>query len=825
MVSVHLPALYLPVAAMLAGLLIELWFKRRELWALPAAMVYVTVLAWYFADLFINPQEYSFIPDALLNIAYGQVAAFLLLYRLALPWIAGKFVRNAAAEQRRRGSSNPEPIFLAATALWGVLLGIGVMLLHGDVLGALLPLGARSGEVMWQRGAAGDAGASGFLVSTGGYVYELVCASFGVWFVLLRPPLRWLAAALILVSWPFFLLSGTRSIFLAVCMPLFFAYLLFGRGRVQIRVIVLAAAFCVLYVALQVVITYRDVGFQALITAPADRDVPAELSGQQGLNMIQELCYTNMYAATHPSAYGTRYLQEAVNVVPRVLWPSKPLLGIDYAVWRGFGGADSDIGVFATISTGMIGGGILNFGSWLGPVAPALLLAAWSALLARWRAQGTSLLRRLLFLVGLGLTFNLGRDITLLVLWPIVFGYAIVRVAESVVGKRVPSPARGRPPCRHGRRRASPAGGGLPPAGRPVTAPAAPLDRSAMKILNVCQCTNLGGMEQAAFRLMVAMQPLGYAFEVLSLNPLGALKPSLDGAGIPARGLSYTGRGGWRSFGQVRAGLRAARADGLLMTGPHALTMLALGRGPRGPRVLGVHYHHRGVKPDWQWRLIYRLACATVPGDCVPLRVRARRSGGNLPAVAARLARDPLPGHPADPAHPGGTPARPAGAGPARGRAHRRQRGLAHRAQTLGRVPANGRQGRRAVSAGTFRRGGWRAFEGRTDRARRPARPAGKGRMAGLAGPARCLLPEPGCAPLQLGLGHHGPDRAGGDVLRGAGGGLRATGWIEGGHRGRTFRPVARHARHRRARGPGGGLAGRAGGGPAHRSARTRAGG
>jgi hypothetical protein len=34
------------------------------------------------------------------------------------------------------------------------------------------------------------------------------------------------------------------------------------------------------------------------------------------------------------------------------------------------------------------------------------------------------------------LTFNLGRDITLLVLWPVVFAYFFVRLAESWAMKR-----------------------------------------------------------------------------------------------------------------------------------------------------------------------------------------------------------------------------------------------------------------------------------------------------------------------------------------------------------------------------------------------------
>jgi hypothetical protein len=116
------------------------------------------------------------------------------------------------------------------------------------------------------------------------------------------------------------------------------------------------------------------------------------------------------------------------NVIPRAVWPGKPLVGIDYAIARGFAG-DSDIGVFATISSGLIGQGVQCFGRLLGPVAAALLMAIWVAILARFRRQATPL-RLGLFLVGMGLTFNLGRDITLLVLWPIIFGYVGVRVLE-----------------------------------------------------------------------------------------------------------------------------------------------------------------------------------------------------------------------------------------------------------------------------------------------------------------------------------------------------------------------------------------------------------
>jgi MFS family permease len=129
-------------------------------------------------------------------------------------------------------------------------------------------------------------------------------------------------------------------------------------------------------------------------------------------------------------------LNELLNFVPRAIWPSKPLLGIDYAKWRGFESDEGDLGVSTTVATGMIGGGVLNFGQILGPVAAGILMAIWTGLLIRWWEQRESLLRFGLFMVSASLTFNLGRDITLLVLWPVIFAYCFVRLAEIWATKR-----------------------------------------------------------------------------------------------------------------------------------------------------------------------------------------------------------------------------------------------------------------------------------------------------------------------------------------------------------------------------------------------------
>ncbi len=63
-------------------------------------------------------------------------------------------------------------------------------------------------------------------------------------------------------------------------------------------------------------------------------------------------------------------------------------------------------------------------------------MALWTGLLIRWWEQRKSLLRLVLFMLGVGLTFNLGRDITLLVLWPVVFSYFFVRLSEIWATRR-----------------------------------------------------------------------------------------------------------------------------------------------------------------------------------------------------------------------------------------------------------------------------------------------------------------------------------------------------------------------------------------------------
>jgi oligosaccharide repeat unit polymerase len=417
--------------------------------------VYVTVFGWYFVDPFINPEQYDYIPPYLLSQSYGQVLLFLIGFRFFMPiavhWIGQRQSPSVSPAQRFA----PEQILVAAGAIWLLLLFIGIARMNGNVIGALFPLDSRAGATMWGRGAVSSS-AAGFLIASAGYIFNAITAFLGVLIFFQRSAFwRLLAGAMFVISLPYFLLEGARSHFLAVLLPFILTYLFYGRQLLVIKLAILAVAFVCLDQGFKLVTAFRGTGFRDLLSAEHPYELVDEDLRQSGLNMIQELCFVNAYldsGLTSP-AYGARYLNELLNVIPRAIWTSKPLIGIDYAKWRGLEDLNSELGVVATVSTGMIGGGVLNFGRFFGPLAAGLILALWTGLLIRWWQQRSSLLRLVLFMLGAGLTFNLGRDITLLVLWPVVFAYCFIRLVEILTMK----PSRGVPQITTSRQRFAPA--------------------------------------------------------------------------------------------------------------------------------------------------------------------------------------------------------------------------------------------------------------------------------------------------------------------------------------------------------------------------------
>jgi glycosyltransferase involved in cell wall biosynthesis len=143
-----------------------------------------------------------------------------------------------------------------------------------------------------------------------------------------------------------------------------------------------------------------------------------------------------------------------------------------------------------------------------------------------------------------------------------------------------------------------------------------------MHILQIIQCTNLGGMEHSVLTLTTSLTARGNQCRWVSLNPLGGLKTLLDRAQVPCLGLPYRGPWGALSVPVMRRAFQAEPHDSVIMSGPNFSAMLALGPPHGEPRVLTVHFHHTGVKPDWQWRAIYWLAmrrfqAITFPSDFV----------------------------------------------------------------------------------------------------------------------------------------------------------------------------------------------------------------
>jgi hypothetical protein len=247
---------------------------------------------------------------------------------------------------------------------------------------------------------------------------------------------RIVAIAMFAITLPYFFLAGARSHFLAAVLPFIITYLFYGRHPLIIRLSILAVAFVCLNEGFKFVVAFRDSGgYREVLASENPYELMDEDARPSGLNMIQELCFVNVYLQTGGTspAYGARYLNELLNFIPRAIWPSKPMIGIDYAKWRGFeslNDENGELGVNTTVSSGMIGGGVLNFGQILGPIAAGMLMALWTGLLIRWWEQRQSLLRLVLFMLGAGLTFNLGRDISMLVLWPAIFAYCFVRLIE-----------------------------------------------------------------------------------------------------------------------------------------------------------------------------------------------------------------------------------------------------------------------------------------------------------------------------------------------------------------------------------------------------------
>jgi hypothetical protein len=450
---------YLAMAVIGLGVALAMPQIRGGL-GLPIIAVIATIFVWYIIDAVYNEYDYYvlIIGADMLDLAWGQVILFIisflffanLFHRLINRDLLGgesHFMRLMA-----RGGIDDEDFqkrmdlsFAMVAFFWLLMMVIAMLRTNFDFMGMFFPY--ISGKAYpWARGRVGtglDA-----LISFYGYLHTMLVSACGViWALSKNKRTRTTAALIFLLSAPWFLLDRVRNLMLAILLPGLLAFVLVRfRGGWILKIVVLAGAFVVVDGWMRFVIQVRSeanvaYAFQQLGLAGVTQSIQSKQVKHAGLNMFEELGWINQFIdrGTYNPNWGERYFAELVNPIPRTLWRDKPMIGIDYAIARGqkFGneGDRGTAGVGATISTGMIGQGVVNYGRFWGPIAAALLMGIWAAVLARQDLLGDKTGRLLLFFFGMVLTFNLGRDITLITLYPFVFGFIALKIWTRIKGE------------------------------------------------------------------------------------------------------------------------------------------------------------------------------------------------------------------------------------------------------------------------------------------------------------------------------------------------------------------------------------------------------
>ncbi len=415
--------------------------RIRDGTGVPMLAVLGTVAVWYVGDALYNnyAENYAeiFSKDILSN-AWWEVAWFLIAFLLLAPrlhrLINARYLgaTSRAAEMFNEGVEEPQfqsrvkRLLEGCVAIWVILAAIAAIRLGEDILFYFFPfLGSKADP--WGRARVG--GSFDAWLSLASYFQLAVASLFGVVAALAKDA-RVRAVALVgcALTWPYYIFDRTRNTMLAAAIPAVLAWAFLRlRGSLLTKLVVLAGFFFVVEGWMAFVISNRST--ISISAAIYERDITEEQTRHLGLNMFEELCWINtlIQEGSYNPNWGERYFAEIVNPIPRGIWPDKPYIGIDYAEARGQGGGDDEqAGVNATISTGMIGQGIVNFGRVWGPAFAALLMSIWVAILAQLDLRGHEVGRLPLYALGIVLTFNLGRDITLITLYTFVIGWALV---------------------------------------------------------------------------------------------------------------------------------------------------------------------------------------------------------------------------------------------------------------------------------------------------------------------------------------------------------------------------------------------------------------
>jgi len=457
--SASLPFLYYVCVIIVITMGLNAWKLRAQAWGVPLLAVIATAGSWYLIDPIYNDYSryVSEVGAESLNDAWLEVLLFFISLGILSPVLNRTINKDLATGQSQifqmmRHRSIEEPFFqdqiteLAKifVSVWCLLMVIALFRTNFDVVGLFFPyLGEKASP--WGRDRIGSGVDA--LYALAGYIQIMLTALIGATLALsFRPSTSALAGVAYFFAAPAYIFDRTRNSMLAILLPGFMALVtLRMKGGMLMRVVVIVVGFLAIEGWMKFVIDNRDArSIAEAFKEGGTKDLEVKAKKHGGFNMFQELGYINYFIAngTYKVNWGTRYFSEIVNPIPRVIWKNKPLIGIDYAIARGMAYGDLSAktgGVAASISTGMIGQGVVNFGRILGPIASALLMAIWVVVLARQDLMGKDIGHLLLYAFGLVLTFNMGRDITLLVIYPFLFGLIILRWIRGRGAKKLVS--------------------------------------------------------------------------------------------------------------------------------------------------------------------------------------------------------------------------------------------------------------------------------------------------------------------------------------------------------------------------------------------------
>lgn len=429
-------------------------------------VVMATTLVWYPVDAYYN--DYNLYQQEIgnihLNNAWIQVILFIVTIGGLCPKIAGLFSSrvpndNSVVMQylETLDSSNPHfqgNIDKVAGVLFKFYIAlalVGLFRTGFDFGGNFFPWFVGYKVDPWGRERIG--GGISFLISLASYFNIFVTGGLGlVLAISTNKKTRSIAFILSIMAFPYFIFDRTRNTILATVLPGFLSWVLIRlKTNILIKGGILVLGFLLMDSWFSFVLAQRtDKSIagafkQGLYFNSSENEEPKsnpyvsdeededEEAKHLGLNMLEELGWINKFIAegTYQPNWGARYFAEAVNPIPRAIWKNKPMIGIDYAIARGQkGGSEAGAGVFATISTGMIGQGVVNFSVFIGPIFAGILMCVWIGLLTRLDLMGQNPGRLLLYGCGIILTFNLGRDITLITLYPFIFGALALKFWE-----------------------------------------------------------------------------------------------------------------------------------------------------------------------------------------------------------------------------------------------------------------------------------------------------------------------------------------------------------------------------------------------------------